>query len=74
MVYPGAVQLYEPRPLPSLHHSSVEQSLIDGAYPVVADGMPLIWASRLAGEPLPERVSGSIMVWSVCEIASARRQ
>ena len=32
-----------------------EQSLIDEADLVVADGMPLIWASRLAGEPLPER-------------------
>jgi N-acetylglucosaminyldiphosphoundecaprenol N-acetyl-beta-D-mannosaminyltransferase len=25
---------------------------------VVADGMPLIWASSLLGEPLPERVAG----------------
>ncbi|MEM1355070.1 MAG: WecB/TagA/CpsF family glycosyltransferase [Planctomycetota bacterium] len=29
---------------------------------VVADGMPLIWASRLRGKPLPERVAGSSMV------------
>jgi N-acetylglucosaminyldiphosphoundecaprenol N-acetyl-beta-D-mannosaminyltransferase len=47
--------------------------LIDDADLVVADGMPLIWASRLAGEPLPERVSGSSMVWSICKAASARR-
>lgn len=50
------------------------RSLIDEADLVVADGMPLIWASRLAGEPLPERVSGSSMVWSICEAASTRRQ
>ena len=25
----------------------------------IADGMPLIWASRLQGTPLPERVAGS---------------
>ena len=49
------------------------KSLIDGADLVVADGMPLIWASRLASEPLPERVSGSSMVWSICEAASARQ-
>jgi N-acetylglucosaminyldiphosphoundecaprenol N-acetyl-beta-D-mannosaminyltransferase len=48
------------------------RSLMDEADLVVADGMPLIWASRLAGEPLPERVSGSSMVWSICEGASAR--
>jgi len=28
---------------------------------VVADGMPLIWASRLQGTPLPERVAGSTL-------------
>lgn len=54
--------------------NAVERGLIDDADLVVADGMPLIWASRLAGEPLPERVSGSSMVWSICEAASARRQ
>jgi N-acetylglucosaminyldiphosphoundecaprenol N-acetyl-beta-D-mannosaminyltransferase len=50
------------------------KGLLDAADLVVADGMPLIWASRVAGEPLPERVSGSSMVWSVCEAARARRQ
>jgi len=50
------------------------KSLIDDADLVVADGMPLIWASRLVGEPLPERVSGSSMVWSICEAASAHGQ
>jgi len=50
------------------------KSLLEEADLVVADGMPLIWASRLAGEPLPERVSGSSMVWSLCEAASVRRQ
>jgi len=54
-------------------HDPVQRGLIDDADLVVADGMPLIWASRLAGEPLPERVSGSSMVWSICESASARR-
>ena len=56
------------------HCDPLAKGLIDDADLVVADGMPLIWASRLAGEPLPERVSGSSMVWSICEAASARRQ
>ncbi len=47
------------------------RSLMEEADLVVADGMPLIWASRLAGRPLPERVAGSRMVWSLCEQASA---
>lgn len=29
---------------------------------VTADGMPLLWAARLAGRPLPERVAGSDLV------------
>jgi N-acetylglucosaminyldiphosphoundecaprenol N-acetyl-beta-D-mannosaminyltransferase len=32
---------------------------------VVADGMPLVWASRLIGSPLPERVAGSDIIWSL---------
>lgn len=32
---------------------------------VVADGAPLVWASRLAGTPLPERVTGSGLIWSL---------
>lgn len=37
----------------------------------VADGMPLIWASRLAGTPLPERVAGSNLIHSVSAAAAA---
>ncbi len=36
----------------------------------VADGMPLIWASRLRGTPLPERVAGSSMVQPLCARAA----
>ncbi|MDB4986286.1 MAG: putative glycosyltransferase, partial [Myxococcaceae bacterium] len=32
----------------------------------VADGMPLVWASRLRGTPLPERVAGSSLVSPIC--------
>lgn len=39
---------------------------------VVADGAPLIWASRLSGRPLPERVAGSDLVWSLSKAAAQR--
>ena len=32
------------------------------AHMVLCDGMPLVWASRLLGNPLPERVAGSDLV------------
>lgn len=38
----------------------------------VADGMPLVWASYLQGTPLPERVAGSSLLWSLT--AAAARQ
>ncbi len=39
---------------------------------VVADGMPLVWASRVAGTPLPGRVAGSDLVFSLSAAAAAR--
>lgn len=40
---------------------------LDDADLIVADGMPLIWASRLGGTPLPERVAGSSLIRSLSE-------
>jgi len=39
---------------------------------LVADGAPVVWASRIQGTPLPERVAGSNMVWSLSEALGAR--
>jgi N-acetylglucosaminyldiphosphoundecaprenol N-acetyl-beta-D-mannosaminyltransferase len=61
---------------PNLHHMHAfasgsdgavyeRSSKLPGARLVVADGMPLIWASRLRGTPLPERVAGSNLIWSL---------
>jgi N-acetylglucosaminyldiphosphoundecaprenol N-acetyl-beta-D-mannosaminyltransferase len=46
------------------------RELVDDADMVVADGTPLVWASRIAGAPICERVAGSDMVWSICAAAS----
>jgi N-acetylglucosaminyldiphosphoundecaprenol N-acetyl-beta-D-mannosaminyltransferase len=46
--------------------------LFEQADLVVADGMPLVWASRLQGSPLPERVAGSDLVWSLTAEAALR--
>jgi N-acetylglucosaminyldiphosphoundecaprenol N-acetyl-beta-D-mannosaminyltransferase len=39
---------------------------------VVADGMAIVWAARLQGTPLPERVAGSDLVFSLTEAAARR--
>jgi N-acetylglucosaminyldiphosphoundecaprenol N-acetyl-beta-D-mannosaminyltransferase len=33
---------------------------------LLADGAPLVWASRWKGEPLPERVAGSDLIFDLC--------
>ncbi len=38
----------------------------------VADGMPLIWASALLGDRLPERVPGSDLIWTLTAALAGR--
>ncbi len=40
---------------------------------IVADGMSVVWAARLAGVPLPERVAGVDLMARLLEAASERR-
>ena len=41
----------------------------------VADGMPLVWASRIKGDPLPGRVAGSDLILQLAdEIAAAGKR
>ena len=37
---------------------------------IIADGAPIVWASRLKGSPLPERVAGSDLIFDLCERAA----
>jgi len=46
------------------------RSLVEEADLVVADGMPLLWASRLQGAPLPERVAGSSLIATLSSAAA----
>ena len=46
------------------------RALVEESDLVVADGMPLVWASRVQGTPLPERVAGSNLISSLSEAAA----
>ncbi len=50
------------------------RDLYDRATLHVADGMPLIWASRLQGTPLPERVTGSNLIWTLSAAAAQHKR
>lgn len=53
---------------PALRHLAAE--VRDVA--VVADGMPMVWASRSCPQPLPERVAGSELIFRLAERAAER--
>lgn len=54
------------------HGDSELRAVNAGAAFIIADGMPLVWASRLQQTPLPERVAGSDLIWKLAERAAAR--
>jgi N-acetylglucosaminyldiphosphoundecaprenol N-acetyl-beta-D-mannosaminyltransferase len=53
------------------HVDDVQRDL-DRADLVVPDGTPLLWASRVKREPLPGRVAGSGLIWSLSREAARR--
>ncbi len=44
----------------------------DAAWLRLADGMPIVWASRLLDRPLTARVAGSDLLPALCQMAAAR--
>lgn len=52
-------------------HAGLRQAYADASL-VLADGAPVVLASRLLGRPLPERVAGSDLVPRLFEAANAR--
>ena len=55
-----------------VNSSSSARELMSEPDLTLADGMPLVWASRLMGDPLPERVPGSDLIGSLSAAAATR--
>jgi N-acetylglucosaminyldiphosphoundecaprenol N-acetyl-beta-D-mannosaminyltransferase len=55
----------------SKHDIELRRILLE-AHLVLCDGTPLVWASRLLGNPLPERVAGSDLVPLLIRIAEKK--
>jgi N-acetylglucosaminyldiphosphoundecaprenol N-acetyl-beta-D-mannosaminyltransferase len=53
------------------HDVELRRILFD-AHLVLCDGTPLVWASRLLGNPLPERVAGSDLVPLLLQLAAEK--
>lgn len=41
------------------------RAVVEQAELVVADGMPIVWASAITGDRLPARVAGSQLIWTL---------
>ena len=54
------------------HQYSAFRSLINTADLVVPDGMPLLWASRFLGNPLPERITGVDLIVECARLSAAK--
>lgn len=48
------------------------RSVVDGALMRFADGMPIVWVSRLLRAPLPERVTGADLLPAIVSLAAQR--
>ncbi len=46
------------------------QAVYQGASLIVADGMPVVWASKWLGNPLPERITGADLLPHLCKEAA----
>lgn len=46
--------------------------LVRGASLMVADGMPLVWATRLSRTPVPERVTGASLIFALTQAAAGQ--
>jgi N-acetylglucosaminyldiphosphoundecaprenol N-acetyl-beta-D-mannosaminyltransferase len=55
----------------TVHRQPGLAELLNAGSLVVADGMPLLWVARASGESLPERVTGSSLMFSLSEAAAA---
>ena len=51
--------------------SEAFRAACDAAALRLADGMPIVWASRLLGRPLRARVTGSDLLPMLCQVAAA---
>lgn len=57
-----------------LRHASRDArvaEMIRSAHISVADGAPVVWAAKISGRPLPARVPGADLIWSLSEAAAA---
>jgi N-acetylglucosaminyldiphosphoundecaprenol N-acetyl-beta-D-mannosaminyltransferase len=59
--------------LRQFRQSSSIRNAMEGVELLVADGVPLVWASKVQGTPVPARITGTDMLWAVTAVAARQR-
>ncbi|HVP20041.1 MAG TPA: WecB/TagA/CpsF family glycosyltransferase [Spirochaetia bacterium] len=75
LIETGSVHQAIVLPVNSLMHGRRDRRFLDicnHASIVLPDGVPLLWASRLLGAPIPGRVAGSDLLWELSAVAERR--
>lgn len=57
----------------TISSSSELAKIYESALRIYADGMPLVWLSKLKGTPLKQRVTGSDLTPEICRLAAAEK-
>jgi N-acetylglucosaminyldiphosphoundecaprenol N-acetyl-beta-D-mannosaminyltransferase len=58
--------------LVALQRDSDMREIVSRCGLITADGQPIVWASKLLGDPLPERVAGIDLMYGLIERAAAK--
>lgn len=58
--------------LMKIQNDSIFRGIYDAANLVVADGVPLLWASNILGTPLKERINGTDLFIKLCEVSAVK--
>ena len=53
-------------------HDEALRAAVDGCELATADGQPVVWASRILGRPLPERVAGIDLMDELLDVSRGR--
>jgi N-acetylglucosaminyldiphosphoundecaprenol N-acetyl-beta-D-mannosaminyltransferase len=67
-----AISVINVAKLVNMQHDRLLRESVEAGDLIVADGMPLVWLSRLKGKPLPERVAGIDLMYRLFELADRK--
>lgn len=65
-----AISVVNVAKLVNMRHDPLLRESVESGDLVLADGMPLVWLSRLTRQPLPERVAGIDLMYQLFSLAN----